>query len=77
MSSETSLKRIFDAVYEMTKRKKKANSRRKNGEKYAEIIRVRLGTRLPVYLPQRMTDTLLKVLFEFPGAPPGYHRMWE
>lgn len=31
----------------------------------AEIVRVRLGTRLPVYLPQRITDNLVSILREF------------
>jgi len=39
---------------------KEANEKRKNKEKYAEILRVRLGTRLPVYLPQRITPRLGK-----------------
>ena len=33
--------------------------------KYAELIRVRLGTRLPVYIPQRITNNLTKILREF------------
>lgn len=65
MSSEKSLKKIFDAVYEMALRKKQANENRPEGEKYAEMIRVRIGTRLPVYLPQRVTDDLIDVLKEF------------
>lgn len=65
MSSDTSLQKILDAVYEMAKRKKQANENRPNGEKYAEILRVRLGTRLPVYLPQRITENLSQILAEF------------
>ncbi len=65
MSSVQSLEGIFDAVYEMAVQKKKANKRRSEGDKYAEIIRVRLGTRLPVYLPQRITRELLEVLTNF------------
>jgi len=65
MSSDYSLGQILNAIYEMACRKKEANRRRKNGEKYAEIIRVRIGTRLPVYLPQRITDELIAILAEF------------
>ena len=65
MSSDQSLKLILDAIYQMAKRKKNANKKRKNKEKYAEIVRIRLGSRLPVYLPQRVTDELLAVLAQF------------
>ncbi|OFX85698.1 MAG: hypothetical protein A2W99_06035 [Bacteroidetes bacterium GWF2_33_16] len=65
MSSDITLKRILDSVYEMALRKKEGNKTRKNGEKYAEIVRVRLGTRLPVYLPQRITDELILILADF------------
>ena len=65
MSSDKSLRQILDSVYRMAARKQKANLQRKEGEKFAEISRVRLGTRLPVYLPMRITDDLVKVLAEF------------
>jgi len=65
MSSEKSLREVMDAVYQMALRKKKANQKRKNGEKYAEIVRVRLGTRLPVYLPQRFNSELIRILERF------------
>lgn len=65
MASDKSLKKVLDAVYEMALRKKEANKNRPDGEKYAELLRVRLGTRLPVYLPQRITDSLIEVLREF------------
>jgi lysine 2,3-aminomutase len=65
MSSDHSIKEILDAVYDMAVRKKSANESRKNGEKFAEIVRVRLGTRLPVYIPQRITDELINILGEF------------
>ncbi len=63
MSTDKSLKLILDRVYDMAVRKIEANKGRK--DKYAEISRIRLGTRLPVYLPQRITDGLVKVLEEF------------
>ncbi len=65
MSSDKSLKIILNDVYEMALSKKEANKNRKEGEKYAEMIRVRLGTRLPVYIPQRVEDKLVGVLAEF------------
>ncbi|MCZ4694059.1 KamA family radical SAM protein [Ancylomarina euxinus] len=65
MCSNRSLEQILDAVYEMAARKKKANEKRKEGEKYAEILRVRLGTRIPVYLPQRVSSEFVQVLKDF------------
>lgn len=65
MSSDKSLKQILDAVYEMAMRKKEKNTNLSDGEKHAEILRVRLGTRLPVYLPQRITPELIKILTDF------------
>lgn len=65
MSSDKQLAVILDAVYEMALRKRKANRDRPDGEKYAELVRVRLGTRLPIYLPQRFTPALAKVLRDF------------
>jgi lysine 2,3-aminomutase len=65
MSRDETLRRILDAVYKMALRKKKANEKRPPGAKYAEMQRVRLGTRLPVYLPLRITDALTHILKEF------------
>jgi len=62
MNTDKSLKRILDAIYDMAVNKINANKNRKDGEKYAEMLRVRLGTRLPVYLPQRITDELIDIL---------------
>ena len=67
MSSDRSLERIFDAICGMVERKQAANRDRRDGEKYAELQRVRLGTRLPVYLPQRVTANLLRILAGFKG----------
>jgi lysine 2,3-aminomutase len=69
MSSDNQLREILNAVYDMAIRKKEANQHRPDGEKYAEILRVRLGTRLPVYLPQRITAELVAVLREFRERP--------
>ena len=65
MSSNKSLKRILDEVYEMALNKIEANKLRPEGEKFAEMLRIRLGTRLPVYIPQRITDELIKILTNF------------
>lgn len=65
MSSDGQLSQILDAVYEMAVRKREANRKRPPGGKYAEMVRVRLGTRLPVYLPQRVTPELAGILADF------------
>ena len=65
MSSDKSLAQILDAVLNAAINKREANKKRKDGEKYAELVRVRLGTRLPVYLPQRITPELTKILRDF------------
>ncbi len=65
MSSNRSLEKILDAVVDMARNKRRANRNRPEGEKFAEIVRVRLGTRLPAYLPQRITPGLIRVLSEF------------
>jgi lysine 2,3-aminomutase len=65
MSSDASLEKILDAICDMAERKRKANEGRPQNGKYAEIVRVRLGTRLPVYLPQRITENLREILSRF------------
>jgi lysine 2,3-aminomutase len=65
MSSDASLEQLLDAIYEMALAKRQENQSRPDGEKYAEIVRVRLGTRLPVYLPQRITPQLTRILKAF------------
>lgn len=65
MSQNKTLRKILDAVYRMANRKRKANQKRKNGEKYAELKRVRLGSRLPAYLPMRINDELIEILTYF------------
>ena len=62
MSQNKSLEKILFAVCDMADRKRKANRGRTDGEKYAEIQRIRLGTRLPVYLPMRINDELVEIL---------------
>lgn len=65
MSQNKTLRNILEAVYRMAYRKRKANLGRPDGEKYAELQRVRLGSRLPAYLPMRIDDGLVEVLKEF------------
>ena len=65
MSRNATLRNILDAVCKMAVRKQQANLSRPDGEKYAELQRVRLGTRLPVYLPMRVDDELLDILRDF------------
>ena len=65
MSQNKTLRNILEAVYRMACRKRRANQSRPDGEKYAELQRVRLGSRLPAYLPMRIDDELVGVLREF------------
>jgi len=65
MSSDTTMKNLLDAVYEMAKNKHEQNKKRPGGEKTAELQRVRFGTRLPAYLPQRITPELVQILGDF------------
>ena len=65
MSSDRSLKMLLDAVYEMARNKREKNRQRPDGEKHAEIQRVRLGTRMLTYLPQRITPELVQILGDF------------
>lgn len=65
MSQNKTLQNILDAVYRMAVRKQKANLERPEGEKYAELQRVRLGSRLLAYLPMRINDGLVNILREF------------
>ena len=65
MSQNKTLRTILEAVYRMAARKRKANLERPEGEKYAELQRVRLGSPLPAYLPMRINDELVEILREF------------
>ena len=65
MSADAALEQILDAVCRMATRKREANAARLAGENFAEIVRVRLGTRLPVFLPQRITAELIQILSDF------------
>ena len=65
MSQNQTLERILDAVFRLAVRKRELNKRRGKGKKYAEIQRVRLGSRLLAYLPNRVNDGLIEVLKRF------------
>lgn len=65
MSSDRSLEKILSAILNMAVRKKQRNEKLPEGQKLAEIIRIRLGTRIPAYLPQRITPELISVLADF------------
>lgn len=65
MSQNKTLNTILEAVYRMAARKRKANQERPEGEKYAEMQRIRLGSRLPAYLPMRINDELVEILRTF------------
>ncbi|MEE4256115.1 MAG: KamA family protein [Bacteroidales bacterium] len=65
MASDKSLKDVLDAVYDMAVKKIEDNEARPAGKKYAEMRRIRLGTRLLAYLPQRVNHDLAMVLEDF------------
>ncbi len=65
MSSDKSLERILNEVYQMALRKKEENQFRPDHEKYAEMVRIRIGTRLPAYIPFRITPRLGDILRDF------------
>ncbi len=65
MSSIESLKQVLDAVYTMAEHKIEANNDRDKDTKHAEIVRVRLGTKIPIYLPQRISSERVAILKDF------------
>jgi len=65
MSSDKTLKKLLDEICLMAQRKVEANKLLPEGEKRAELVRVRIGTRLPAYLPQRITLSLVNILKTF------------
>jgi lysine 2,3-aminomutase len=65
MASDKSLEDVLNAVYTMAVNKINDNKARPDGKKYAEMRRIRLGTRLLAYLPQRVTHELADVLGDF------------
>ncbi len=71
MSRNKTLKILLDKVCEMAQRKNEANDTRAEGDKYASMERVRLGTRLPAYLPSRINDDLIEILKSFKQKATG------
>src|SRR6056297_2927748 len=71
MSTDRTLENLLEEVYRMAARKQEANKSRPEGEKYAEIMRIRFGTRLPAYLPQRITPDLARILRDFKEKASG------
>jgi lysine 2,3-aminomutase len=65
MSQNKTLRNMLDAIYRMAVHKQKANWERPSGEKYAELQRIRLGSRLLAYLPMRIDDGLIEILKNF------------
>lgn len=65
MSSNRALERILNSVLKMAKNKREANRSRADGEKYYELERVRLGSRILAYLPMRINSELIGVLKKF------------
>jgi len=65
MSSDKSLQLLLDEIYEMALRKIDRNKSLPEGQKLAELVRIRIGTRLPAYLPQRITPELASILQKF------------
>jgi len=65
MSSDRTIENILNEIYEMALRKRNRNKELPDGEKLAEIMRIRFGTRLLAYLPQRINDSLIEILKNF------------
>lgn len=65
MSQNKTLRILLQEIVKMAKRKRIANLARNDNDKFAELQRIRLGTRLPVYLPFRINDELIEILKEF------------
>lgn len=65
MSQDSTLRKILDAVYKMALRKLENNKLLPDGKKLAGMQRVRIGSRLPAYLPMRVTAELVEILKEF------------
>ncbi|MHC1778869.1 MAG: KamA family radical SAM protein [Bacteroidales bacterium] len=65
MSKNKVLEQILDEVLKMAIRKREANKKREINDKFEEIKRVRLGSRLPAYLPLRINDQLIEILANF------------
>ncbi|MGL4292236.1 MAG: KamA family radical SAM protein [Bacteroidales bacterium] len=65
MSQNKTLRVLLHEVLKMVVRKREFNLKREDGDKFAELQRIRLGSRLPAYLPFRINDELVEILKEF------------
>ncbi len=65
MSKNSVLEEILDEVLKMTLRKREANNNRGDTERLNEIKRIRLGSRIPAYLPVRINKELIDILKNF------------
>ena len=65
MSSNNTIESILDEIYKMAERKRLKNKELPEGKKLAEIVRIRFGTRLLAYLPQRINQRLITILRDF------------
>lgn len=65
MSSDKSMEKILNEILAMAQRKAERNKNLPEGQKMAELVRVRIGSRLPVYLPQRISLNLVHILKRF------------
>ncbi len=63
MSSDSSLERMLNTILEMAREKRRKIE--EEGLPLSPMVRIRLGTRLPVYLPQRITPNLVRILRDF------------
>ena len=64
-NTDARLKTILDDFLKVASRKKQQSDSQSNGERIALFQRVRLGTRILAYLPQRVGDELASILKEF------------
>ncbi len=65
MSQNATLRNILESVLRMAIRKRRANGMLPEERKRATIDRVRIGTRLPAYLPMKIDDELVEILSDF------------
>ena len=65
MNTNARLKSILNDFYDLALRKKNKSDNQKDGEKYAIFQRVRIGTRILAYLPQRVDNELIQIFKEF------------
>ncbi len=65
MNTNARLKSILSDFYDLALRKKNKSDNQEDGEKYAVFQRVRIGTRILAYLPQRVDNELISIFKEF------------